>query len=255
MGATVSALLATAAVTLTLFVALLLGRWLHALLPEHHLSSDSKDAVKLAMGLVATMTALLLGLLVSSAKSNYDTQRNQVIQMAAKVEFLDRLLSLYGTDTADARTALRGAVVSGIRRVWPDETGTSADLSPDMERGDALYAALQRLAPRDDTQRALKTEAVGLALDLAQLRTLLRAQSLPSVSATLLVVVAAWLVVIFLSTSTLAPPNATTTVALAAAACSVAAAIFLILELDQPFSGLLHVSSAPMQAALSHLGS
>lgn len=247
-----TALAATILVTLALLGALLLGRWLHDFLPDHHLSADSKDAVKLAMGLVATMTALLLGLLVSSAKSNYDAQRGQVIQMAAKVAFLDRLLSLYGDETKDVRTALHAVVGTAIQRVWP-EAGSAPELAPDEQGGDAVYAALQRLVPRDDVQRTLKTQATSLALELAQLRTLLRVQSMPSVSGTLLVVVVTWLVVIFVSTSTMAPPNATTAVALAAAACSVTAAVFLILELDSPFTGLLRISSAPMVAALDQL--
>src|SRR5438874_9120476 len=77
--------------------AILLGRALRQLLPEDHLTADSRDTIKLAMGLVATMTALVLGLLVSSAKGAYDTKRSEVIQMAAKVAFLDRVLGLYGT--------------------------------------------------------------------------------------------------------------------------------------------------------------
>src|SRR5258705_13335273 len=81
----------------------LLGRRVRHYLPENHLSADSKDAVKLAMGLVATMTALVLGLLVSSAKGTYDTARSEVIQMAAKIAFLDRVLGLYGPEAADAR--------------------------------------------------------------------------------------------------------------------------------------------------------
>src|ERR1044072_4143770 len=83
--------------------AALIGRRVHRFLPEDHLSADSRDSVKLAMGLVATMTALVLGLLVSSAKDGYDTKRSEVIQMAAKVEFLDRLLGLYGPEHTAAR--------------------------------------------------------------------------------------------------------------------------------------------------------
>jgi hypothetical protein len=86
-----------------LVVAVLLGKALRRLLPEDHLTADSRDTIKLAMGLVATMTALVLGLLVSSAKGAYDTKRSEVIQMAAKVAFLDRLLSLYGPESAEAR--------------------------------------------------------------------------------------------------------------------------------------------------------
>ena len=73
--------------------AVLLGRTLRRLLPEEHLTADSRDTIKLAMGLVATMAALVLGLLVSSAKGSYDTERSEVIQMAAKVAFLDRVLT------------------------------------------------------------------------------------------------------------------------------------------------------------------
>src|SRR5438093_12446703 len=87
----------------------LLGRRVRRYLPEDHLSGDSKDAVKLALGLVATMTALLLGLLVSSAKGTYDTMRSEVMQLTAKVVFLDRVLGLYGPEAAGARRRLREA--------------------------------------------------------------------------------------------------------------------------------------------------
>src|SRR6266403_3327982 len=101
--------------------AVLLGRALRRLLPEEHLSGDSKDAVKLAMGLVATMSALVLGLLVSSAKGSYDTERSEVIQMAAKVAFLDRVLALYGPEAAEARTELRAAIFDAVQRIWPTD--------------------------------------------------------------------------------------------------------------------------------------
>src|ERR1700720_3691272 len=94
-------------ISVTLFVALVgaafLGRRVRRYLPEDHLSADSKDAVKLAMGLVATMTALFLGLLVISAKGTYDTARSELLQMTANVVFLDRLLALYGQLGAEAR--------------------------------------------------------------------------------------------------------------------------------------------------------
>ncbi len=116
-------------VSVILFVVLVgaafLGRRVRRYLPEDHLSADSKDAVKLAMGLVATMTALVLGLLVSSAKGTYDTARSEVIQMTAKVAFLDRVLALYGPETADARGELRTAVTDAARSpsVDPEPTG------------------------------------------------------------------------------------------------------------------------------------
>jgi len=202
----------------------LLGRRVRRYLPEDHLSGDSKDAVKLALGLVATMTALLL-----------------------------RVLGLYGPEAAGARGELREAVADAVRRIWPEERSGPAQLAPNEQVGDTFYIAVQRLSPHDDTQRALKTQAATLMVEIGQLRSLLQAQSVPSISRPLLIAVVSWLVIIFLGFSLVAPPNTTTTLALVAAAFSVACAIFLILGLDHPFGGLIGIQSEPMLNALSHL--
>jgi hypothetical protein len=233
--------------------AALLGRGVRRYLPEAHLSADSKDAVKLAMGLVATMTALVLGLLINSAKSGYDTKRSEVIQMAAKVAFLDRVLVLYGPEGAQAHNELRAAIADAVRRLWPSERRQSGELVPNEQLGDAFYVAIHRLSPRDDTQRALKAQAVTLMVDLGQLRLLLVAQSIPSISKPMLIILVSWLVVIFFGFSLVAPPNATTTLALVASAFTVACAIFLILELDHPFGGPIQIPSAPMINVLNNL--
>jgi hypothetical protein len=112
--------------------------------------------------------------------------------------------------------------------------------------GDALYIAVQRLSPQDDTQRALKTQVTTLLVDLGELKSLLIAQSIPSISMPMLIILLSWLVVIFFGFSLIAPPNATTMLALFASAFSVAGAIFLVLELDHPFGGLIHIPSEPL---------
>jgi hypothetical protein len=236
----------------TLTAVVLLGRSMRRRLPEHHLSADSKDGVKLALGLVATMTALLLGLLVSSAKGTYDTERSEVIQMAAKAAFLDRVLALYGPEAAGARAQFREAMTDAVRLMWPGEGKTPAWLATTRQEGDDFYVALQHLSPQDETQRSLKAQAATLAVELAQLRALLQAQSLPSISRPLLIAVVCWLLFIFLGFSLVAPPNATTTLALVASAFSVAGAVFLILELDHPLGGLIGISNEPMLNALNH---
>ena len=93
--------------------AVLVGRTLRSFLPQAHLSSESKDAMKLAIGLVATMSALVLGLLVSSAKGAYDTERSEVILMASKITFLARVLDAYGPDAAVVRALLRNTTRGG----------------------------------------------------------------------------------------------------------------------------------------------
>src|SRR5438876_3036895 len=232
---------------------ILLGARLRRLVPAEHLSTDSKDAVKLALGLVATMTAILLGLLVSSAKSSFDTARSEVMQMAAKIALLDRVLMLYGPETADARRALRDAIAEGVRRTWPADQSGAVRLEPNQKMGDAVYEAISHLRPQDEAQRGLITEAARLMAQLAELRALVQRQALSSVSKPLLIALILWLVVIFFGFSLLAPSTATSTFALIAGAFSVACAVFIILELDHPFAGVIRIPSDPMINTLRDL--
>jgi hypothetical protein len=244
-------------IALILFVVLVgvifLGGRLSRVLPEEQLSDDSRDAVKLALGLVATMTAILLGLLISSAKGAFDTARTEVMQMAAKVTLLDRVLRLYGPEAMDARRALRDAIAEGVRRTWPAEESRRARLDPNEQAGDAIYVAISRLAPHDEAQRALKTQAATLMIQLAEFRALVQAQAVSAVSKPLLIALVIWLVVIFLGFSLLAPATTTSTLALVAGAFSVSCAVMIIIELDYPFAGIIRIPSEPMMNALAHL--
>ncbi len=235
--------------------AVVLGIYLRRVLPEHYLGSDTKDAVKLAMGLVATMSALVLGLLVNSVKGAYDIRRGEVIQLAAKVAFIDRVLRAYGPDADEVRSQFREMVEESTWRLWPRVNDIPDQFRPDGHDYYSVFIAeqLQRLTPRDDTQRNLKTEATTLVMEFGQLRSMLTAQSVASISRPMLIVVICWLMLIFLSFSLLSPPNPTATVALMASALSVAGAIFLILEMDLPFEGMIRISSDPMLRAISHL--
>ena len=230
-----------------------LGIALRRILPERHLTTESQDAVKLAMGLVGTMAALILGLLVSSAKDAYDTKRTEVIQMAAKIAFLDRVLAAYGPEAAETRARFREAVEQGVRRMWPEHAAPGVHQAPDIQSGNRLYADIQRLSPHGDAQADLKTQATAAAVQLGELRSLLAAQSVASVSKPLLIILVFWLVVILLSLSLFAPPNATVISALIVSALALSAAIFLILELAQPFGGIIRISSEPMLNALNQL--
>ena len=234
--------------------AVLIGITIRGLLPQAHLSSESKDAVKVAMGLVATMSALVLGLLVSSAKSSYDIQRTEVIQLAAKVAFLNRVLTAYGPEAAGVRTQVRDMLDQSIQQLWPGALGHPADRNPNIQAGNLVYAALQQLSPQDNAQAALKSTAIAQGVDIAQVRSLLVAQSVPSISRPMLIIVVSWLLVIFAGFSVIAPRNATAILALMLSALAVSGAIFLILELDDPFGGFIGISSEPMVNALHQLG-
>ena len=238
-----------------LFGAGLLGVRVRAALPEDHLSSETKDAVKVGMGLVATMAALVLGLLVASTKSSYDAQKNEVTQMAAKTVFLDRVLANYGSESAESRDLLRRSVGSAINHMWPDKKSSqAAQLDPSASSGEAFFNSIQKLSPQNDVQRSLKSQAAQIAADLGQMRWLLFEQTETSISVAMLIVLISWLAIIFVSAGLFAPPNATVVIALMLAALSVAGAIFLILELDMPFDGVIQISQKPMYNALIHLG-
>src|SRR5215471_12460850 len=126
-----------------LIAAVLVGRAIRTVLPDEHVTSDSRDAIKLAMGLVATMSALVLGLLVSSAKGSFDTERTEIIQMASKLTFLDRVLAAYGPDAAGARTQLHATAEQAVQGMWPGQARVSAKLDPDKQAGNIAYAAIQ----------------------------------------------------------------------------------------------------------------
>ena len=231
-----------------------LGMFVRAVLPHDHLSADTKDTVKLAMGLVATMTALVLGLLVASAKGSYDAQKSQLIQMSAKFAFLDRVLANCGPEAPEVRAQLRTSVEQMIARIWPDNKSRQAELAPITSAGQAMYEAIQKLSPQTDAQHAAKSQALQITVELGQMYWLLFEQAGTAISKPLLIVVVFWLAVLFLSFGLFTPRNGTAITALMASAVSVCAAIFLVLELDRPFSGLIGISSEPMHNALEHLG-
>jgi hypothetical protein len=244
-------------VALAVLGALILAIWIGHLfrrqLPDRRLNEETKDTVKLTIGLIGTMAALLLGLLVSSAKASYDAERTQVTQMTAKIVFLNRVLNLYGPETRDTRRQLHVSIEDAIERLWPKSKGRAVDITPNIEAGDSVYFSIQALSPANETQQKLKTIAETTVAELAQLRALLIAQAESSISAPLLVVVISWLFIIFASFSLLAPPNKTATVALFISSLAVGGAIFLLLELDGPFEGLIRIPNREMAKAMDQI--
>jgi hypothetical protein len=232
----------------------LFGIFLHSVLPQHHLGADSKDIVKLGMGLVGTMAALVLGLLVASAKDSYDTQSAEMTQMAANIALLDRVLAHYGPEAAEARAMQRGVVNHMIELMWSKDGARPAPLAPRAAGGEILFDKIQGLSPKNDAQRSLHGQAVSLYMDLAKTRMLMSAQEAKKVSVPMLAVLSVWLTFIFISFGLFAPFNATVLSSLFVSALSVSGAVFLILEMYAPFSGIIEISSAPLRAALESLG-
>jgi hypothetical protein len=231
----------------------LLGMLLRKILPDDHLSSDSKDVVKLGMGLIGTMAALVLSLLISSAKGSYDTRSSEVAQLSANVMLLDRLLAHYGPEAREARDLLHRTTAGLIEQIWPG-SGAGSSEARASAGSEAFYDKIQALSPQNDAQRSLQAQALSVSVSLGQTRWLLVGQSARSIPMPFLVVLICWLAFIFMSFGLFPRPNTTVIVALFVCALSFSSAIFLILELDRPFAGLIQISSAPMREALGRLG-
>ena len=234
----------------------LLGMFLRVVTPEHHLNQDSKDVIKLGMGLIATMAALVLGLVIATAKSSYDAQDAAVKHSAAKVLLLDRVLANYGPETKETRDLLRRTVADRLDAIWPEDRSQPARLDAPEAASTAkgIEAWILQLSPQNDAQRWLQSRALQIGSDIMETRWLVLGGLGSSVPLPFLVVVVFWLTIIFGSFGLFAPRNVTVVVVLFLCALSVAGSIFLILEMDQPFKGLMKISSAPLRYTLSQLG-
>jgi hypothetical protein len=231
------------------------GALLALFLPGHHLSTDAKDVVRLGTGLIGTIAALVLGLLIASAKSSYDTQSTQIKQMTANIVLLDNLLSQYGPETGDIRKLLRRGVATLADRMWRENISDAAKAAPfeASAASEAFYATLQRLSPQNDFQRSLQARAIQVSTDIAQTRLLMFAETDNSLPMPFMVVLIFWLTMIFASFSLFAQRSATISGLLIVFALSAAGAIYLVLELGQPFAGLMQISSVPLRNALAPL--
>ena len=234
----------------------LFGLVLRTVLPEHHLREDSKDVVKLVTGLIATLSALVLGLLIASAKTSYDAVNDAFSESAARVLLVDRVLAQYGPEAKEVRDLVRNAMARRLQQLFPDEAAPGATL--EALRGGAALEEIQTrvraLVPGNDTQRALQSHALQVLGDLALARWLTFERSVGSTPPAFLVVLVSWLAAMFASFGLFAPRNATAIAALLIGALSVSTAIFLIEEMNRPLDGIIAISSEPLRNALALLG-
>jgi hypothetical protein len=236
------------------FAGALLGMFLRAVLPEHHLTAASQDVMKLGLALVSTMAALVLGLLIASAKSSYDAQNTSMVESSAKVVLLDRVLAHYGPETKEARDLIRDFVVRFLDQTWPKNGANRSSLQAPYGGAEIILDKIQQLSPKDENQQSLRTQALGITWDIYQTRWLQYAQQTSSISMSLLLTLVFWLTAIFVSFGLFAPRNASVVVSIFIAAVSVSGAILMILEMFKPYGGFVQLSSGPVSAALSQLG-
>ena len=231
----------------------LIGTFIRTRLPEHHLSADTKDVVRLGMGLVGTIVAIALGLLIGSAYSYFNNQTDELVHVSADVGALGRLLRQYGPEANGVREALRTAVERALKNAFPQRGAEKAKFSAEEAPIGEVYDQLRSLTPKDDEHRMMKSEALSLLKSLALMRWLILAQTSTTVLRPLLSVMIFCLTAIFVSWGLFSPLNTTTVTTFFVAALCVSGAILLILELYSPYTGLLRISSAPLRLAYESL--
>lgn len=233
-----------------------IGMLLRAYLPDHHLSADSKDVIKLATAVVGTLSALALGLLIASANASHDDAETELRTSVARLVLLDRVMAHYGPETEKARGLLRRMVETRLRDVWgdlndADQLGSSADDEAGIE---PVQDELRALHPLTDAQRSLQARAIQVSGLIAEAHWLLvetRGEGLPWPFLAILVF---WLGLLFFTFGLLAPVNTTVICTLLVCALSVAGAVFLIVDMSHPYLGFIHVSDGPLHDALQRIG-
>ena len=251
-----SAWLVASTTFLLTFGGAVLGTFIRSWVPASHASKESHDVVRLGMGLVATMTAVLLGLVLASAKGSFDAQDVIIKNSAVNLLTLDRHLARYGPEARPIRDQLRKLVEARTESTWPTRgVRRTVALSQTTGEGEAIQNQILALKPETESQRWFKSQALFLSEDVLRNRwRLLQAGTSTSVPTAFMVVVVLWLMMTFVSFGLNAPQNATVLTSLLVAALSVSAAIFLILGLGTPYEGLIRVSGRPFQFLLTQLG-
>jgi hypothetical protein len=232
-----------------------LGIFVRHRLPDRHLSGDTKDIVRQGTALIATLASLVLGLLIASANGKYESESSQIKQLTANIVLLDNTLKLYGPDGAPLRELLRREIGLLADRIWLENRPSFGKPRPfeATALGLSVFTELLKLAPKTEAERFLQARATDTLVDIGKTRLLLFASAGGSIPIPFLVVLVGWLALIFASISLFAESNARTIAILCIFSFAAAAAIFLILELSQPFTGLMMISDEPLRNALATL--
>ncbi len=234
-----------------------LGFFLRRRLAGSELDDQTRDVMRLAMGFIGTMAALVIGLLLYAAKGSYEDQRNALEDVAVSLALLDATLDQYGPEAGGVRVSIRDVAGLMIAHLWPEDIGEPSSLgSAKMtEAGHRIYSELLALAPQNDTQRMLKTEALQFGVALARDRLLLIAQhGTHDIPPLFIAVLTVWLAILFTGFGLFGKPNVTVVGSLLLSALAVSGAMFLILELDQPFHGLIRIPADALKQIYADLG-
>lgn len=228
--------------------------YLHPRLPDRQLSKETQDAVKVGVGMIVVLSALVLGLLIASVKATFDTATRDLKHFSTEIVLFDRSLRAYGPQTASAQALIQQYVERALAGTWPG--GNRREVVDDPRAEQLIYRlqdAVLVLAPENSRQRALDDEMKSEIRRLIELRWTLVEEATTSLNVPLLSVLVIWLVLIFASFGYNAPRNVLVVSTFVLCAASIGGALFLVVQMDRPFQGLVKVSPVPLESALAHI--
>jgi hypothetical protein len=251
MGTLLISLIIAAAI----FAAAMASLWLHLRLPRQHLSKETQDVVRLGTGMLSVLASLVLGLLIATAKTSYDTTDHAIRGYAAELILLDETFRDYGPAAAMPRDLLRAYTMQVLTDFWPSAGGPAVVLDNQVSGAmlEHIREAIRTLRPMDDGQHWLQDQALQISTNLLRERWLMIEQSGSNIQPVMLVMLVLWIAFIFATFAVNAPRNATVVVAFFVCSLAMGGAVFLILEMDNPLGGTMKISDWPMKNALAHM--
>jgi hypothetical protein len=242
-------------VSACIFAGGFVGMQMHRIIPRTHLTRDTQDVIRLGVGMLSVLASLVLGLLIATAKTSYDSADLAIRNYAAEMALLNETFRDYGSGASASRDLLRDYTHAFLHEGWPHDSRRSVIGEDEKSRLllEHVREAIRAMKPFDEGQRALQEQAVGINLNLLRQRWVLIEQQGPNVQRVVLVVLVSWITVIFVSFGLNAPRNGTVLVAFLICSLSIGGSIFLILEMDRPLDGIMQISSWPVENVLAHM--
>ena len=229
-----------------------MGMVLKRALPADLLEGGSKEAIRLGAGFLSTLAALVIGLMIASAKNTYDSQNANIRQLGTNAVLVDQMLTQYGPEAKAARTLLREIIPSATARIWRENASGKGGGSAFVvgETAERFYGAVEGLKPANPEQTSLKSRIIQLTTDMGRTRLLVFTQGDDAIPLPFFIVLVFWLVVIFASFSLFAEPGPILVASTLVFALSESSALFLIVDLSHPFEGLMQVSNHHLHMVL-----
>ena len=222
-------------------------------LPEHHLSAQTQSAITVSVAVIGTLSALVLGLMITAANSSFSARSDEVRELALQIIRIDRNLRRYGPEAAPVRARVGEWAIAKTHQLMPEKGRPIPTNGQTIELLESVQDGILALEPKDERQKYLRTVSVTLCSTLIQARWALETRAGHSIPTAFLVLLIFWLAIVFTSFGLFAPPNSTAIISLFLCSVAVAGGIVLIEELDNPLSGFIRIRPDAMRRAITEI--